>query len=168
MIALAAYPSRSSTRAPPRRALSQEHARDTPTQVLLMRYFNWSPQTFDAVYNAGNCDTWVLRKEPGTRSYALSPNDSSPPRMPWATRQVTHVHTLAVDDAPGNACTYVTSDHSSCSCTRVQGTRTNVQSIPHSPLPGAIGARGTELGSRRRLDHRGLPRAEPAQDVASR
>ena len=79
------------TKAAPNHPSSQQTApslRPASTQVLLMRYFHWSPQTFDAVYNAGNCDTWVLRKQPGTRSYALSPTDSSPPRLPWATRQV--------------------------------------------------------------------------------
>lgn len=27
-------------------------------RLLLMRYFAWSAQTFDAVYNPGNCDSW--------------------------------------------------------------------------------------------------------------
>ena len=29
-------------------------------RLLLMRYFSWSVDTFDAVYNPGNCDMWVL------------------------------------------------------------------------------------------------------------
>lgn len=57
-------------------------------RLLLMRYFNWSPQTFDAVYNPGNCDMWVLSKDERRRCYKLSPAECSPPRMPWATRQV--------------------------------------------------------------------------------
>ena len=58
-------------------------------RLLLMRYFAWSPQTFDAVYNPGNCDFWVLAKDPtGARRYCLEPSSCSPPRMPWATRQV--------------------------------------------------------------------------------
>ena len=27
-------------------------------RLLLMKYFNWSPSTFDSVYNPGNCDSW--------------------------------------------------------------------------------------------------------------
>jgi broad specificity phosphatase PhoE len=58
-------------------------------RLLLMRYFAWSPQTFDAVYNPGNCDFWVLAKDPsGARRYQLEPSACSPPRMPWATKQV--------------------------------------------------------------------------------
>ena len=62
-------------------------------RLLLMRYFAWSPQTFDAVYNPGNCDFWVLAKDAsGARRYQLEPSSCSPPRMPWATRQVRLVH----------------------------------------------------------------------------
>ena len=62
-------------------------------RLLLMRYFAWSPQTFDAVYNPGNCDFWVLAKDAsGARRYQLEPASCSPPRMPWATRQVRLVH----------------------------------------------------------------------------
>ena len=57
-------------------------------RLLMMRYFNWSPQTFDAVYNPGNCDFWVLVKDEARRAYRLEPADCSPPCMPWATRQV--------------------------------------------------------------------------------
>jgi len=57
-------------------------------RLLLMRYFNWSPQTFDAVYNPGNCDFWVLVKDEARRAYRLEPADCSPPCTPWATRQV--------------------------------------------------------------------------------
>ena len=54
----------------------------------MMRYFNWSVETFDAVYNPGNCDFWVLRKHPTRRTYELCPEESSPPMLPWATRQI--------------------------------------------------------------------------------
>ena len=57
-------------------------------RLLMMRYFNWSPQTFDAVYNPGNCDFWVLVKDEARRAYRLEPADCSPPCTPWATRQV--------------------------------------------------------------------------------
>ena len=58
-------------------------------RLLLMRYFQWSPVTFDAVYNPANADFWVLRKATnGARAYELAPQDCSPPCMPWATRQI--------------------------------------------------------------------------------
>ena len=57
-------------------------------RLLLMRYFNWAPQTFDAVYNPGNCDFWGLVKDEARRAYRLEPADCSPPGVPWATRQV--------------------------------------------------------------------------------
>ena len=57
-------------------------------RVLCMRYFQWSPQTFDAVYNPGNCDTWVLRKDVERRQYEFAAAECAPPRLPWATRQV--------------------------------------------------------------------------------
>ena len=56
-------------------------------RLLMMRYFNWSPQTFDAVYNPGNCDFWVLVKDEARRAYRLEPGDCSPPCTPWATRR---------------------------------------------------------------------------------
>lgn len=64
-------------------------------RLLLMRYFNWSPQTFDAVYNPGNCDMWVLDKDSASRSYYIEPKDCSPPCMPWATRQVRLLRTTS-------------------------------------------------------------------------
>ena len=42
-------------------------------RLLMMRYCNWSPQTFDAVYNPGNCDFWVLVKDEARRAYRLEP-----------------------------------------------------------------------------------------------
>ena len=57
-------------------------------RILLMRYFQWSPQTFDAVYNPGNGDLWVLKKHASERRYVLEPRECWPPRMPWATRQI--------------------------------------------------------------------------------
>eukprot|EP00971_Amphidinium_carterae_P072069 1425335-Amphidinium_carterae.1 len=41
-------------------------------RMLLMRMFNWSPSTFEAVFNAGNCEIWALRKNlsiPGDLPY---------------------------------------------------------------------------------------------------
>jgi broad specificity phosphatase PhoE len=31
-------------------------------RLILMRYFNWSVDTFATVYNPSNCNTWVLKK----------------------------------------------------------------------------------------------------------
>jgi len=57
-------------------------------RLLFMRYFGWSVETFDAVYNPGNCDMWVLRKHPSKRLYEMCTEESHPQIMPWATRQV--------------------------------------------------------------------------------
>jgi len=57
-------------------------------RILLMRYFNWSPQTFDAVYNPGNGDMWVLVKDEARRQYRIEPESCTPQGVPWATRQV--------------------------------------------------------------------------------
>mmetsp|Transcript_62769 Transcript_62769/g.172410 ORF Transcript_62769/g.172410 Transcript_62769/m.172410 type:complete len:388 (+) Transcript_62769:129-1292(+) len=62
-------------------------------RLLLMRYFGWSPQTFDAVYNPGNANVWVLKKVAGCRRYALEPDDCLPRGLPWATRQIRVVMT---------------------------------------------------------------------------
>jgi len=67
-------------------------------RLLLMRYFNWSPQTFDSVYNPGNCDMWVLAKDEATRRYCIEPRYCSPPCMPWATRQVRVLNTSGGTD----------------------------------------------------------------------
>ena len=57
-------------------------------RLLLMRYFSWSVDTVDSVYNPANCDTWVLKKRPGARVYDLAPDECHPPRLPWASRRV--------------------------------------------------------------------------------
>ena len=57
-------------------------------RILCMAHFSWSPQTFDAVWNPGNCDLWTLRKHPNERRYVFEPKECVPPVMPWATRQV--------------------------------------------------------------------------------
>jgi broad specificity phosphatase PhoE len=43
-------------------------------RFALMQLYNWSPNTFHAVWNAGNCDVYVLRKDlskPGMSPYVL-------------------------------------------------------------------------------------------------
>lgn len=57
-------------------------------RVLLMSYFQWSVDTFEAVYNPGNGDMWVLKKAPHARKYELCASECSPPMLPWATRPV--------------------------------------------------------------------------------
>lgn len=45
-------------------------------RFLLMQLYSWSPTTFHSVYNAGNCDAYVLRKDlskPGLSPYVLDP-----------------------------------------------------------------------------------------------
>merc|ERR1719247_3237025 len=32
-------------------------------RLLLMQIFDWSPNTFETVWNAGNCDIYVLEKD---------------------------------------------------------------------------------------------------------
>lgn len=43
-------------------------------RFVLMQLYNWSPQTFHSVWNAGNCDMYVLRRDltkPGVSPYVL-------------------------------------------------------------------------------------------------
>ena len=61
-------------------------------RLLLMRYFGWSVETFDSVYNPGNGDMWVLRKHAEMRTYELCTPECAPPMLPWATRQVRAIH----------------------------------------------------------------------------
>ena len=65
-----------------------------------MAHFSWSPQTFDAVWNPGNCDLWTLRKHPNERRYVFEPKECVPPVMPWATRQVQLVLKVGGEPVP--------------------------------------------------------------------
>jgi len=57
-------------------------------RLLFMRFFSWSVDTFDTVFNPGNCDMWVLTKNHKERRYDLAPRDCHPQRVPWAVRQI--------------------------------------------------------------------------------
>eukprot|EP00980_Cylindrotheca_fusiformis_P004450 scaffold949_cov90-Cylindrotheca_fusiformis.AAC.3 len=52
-------------------------------RFVLMQLFGWSPTTFHSVWNAGNCDTYVLRKDltkPGMSPYVLDEQNGDMPR----------------------------------------------------------------------------------------
>lgn len=57
-------------------------------RLLLMRILNWSVETFQTVWNVGNCHHFTLRKDVASRCYRLCDHESYPPRRPWATRPV--------------------------------------------------------------------------------
>lgn len=57
-------------------------------RLLLMRILNWSVETFETVWNVGNCNHFTLRKDINARCYRLCDYESYPPRRPWATRPV--------------------------------------------------------------------------------
>eukprot|EP01060_Flectonema_neradi_P005270 TRINITY_DN1349_c5_g1_i1.p1 TRINITY_DN1349_c5_g1~~TRINITY_DN1349_c5_g1_i1.p1 ORF type:complete len:470 (+),score=67.05 TRINITY_DN1349_c5_g1_i1:40-1449(+) len=57
-------------------------------RLLLMAIYHWSVETFETVYNLGNCHYIVLRKNMETFGYELCTKESFPPRLPWATRKV--------------------------------------------------------------------------------
>merc|ERR1719387_1379328 len=50
-------------------------------RFVLMQLFHWSPHTFHTVWNAGNCDIYVLKKDmslPMTFPYKLDPEGDMP------------------------------------------------------------------------------------------
>ena len=52
-------------------------------RFVLMQLYSWSPNTFHSVWNAGNCDIYVLRKDlskPGMAPYVLDGNLGDMPR----------------------------------------------------------------------------------------
>ena len=52
-------------------------------RFVLMQLYSWSPNTFHSVWNAGNCDVYVLRKDlskPGLAPYVLDSNLGDSPR----------------------------------------------------------------------------------------
>lgn len=51
-------------------------------RFILMQLFMWSPNTFHTVFNAGNCEMYVLQKDdslPGHSPYALDPRQGDMP-----------------------------------------------------------------------------------------
>uniref|UniRef100_A0A7S4PRV3 Uncharacterized protein n=1 Tax=Alexandrium monilatum TaxID=311494 RepID=A0A7S4PRV3_9DINO len=57
-------------------------------RLLLMRIFDWSVETFETVFNIGNCNHLTLRKNMTNLSFELNPEECFPPRLPWASREV--------------------------------------------------------------------------------
>lgn len=57
-------------------------------RLLMMKIFQWSVETFETVWNIGNCDYITLRKDMRTMTYSLCKAESYPRRLPWATRPV--------------------------------------------------------------------------------
>jgi len=52
-------------------------------RFILMQLFGWSPTTFHSVWNAGNCDVYVLQKDeskPGVSPYVLDSEHGDTPR----------------------------------------------------------------------------------------
>lgn len=52
-------------------------------RFVLMQLYGWSPTTFHTVWNAGNCDVYVLRKnlhKPGLSPYVLDPSLGDMPK----------------------------------------------------------------------------------------
>lgn len=52
-------------------------------RFVLMQLFGWSPTTFHSVWNAGNCDSYVLQKDvtkPGMSPYVLDEQNGDMPR----------------------------------------------------------------------------------------
>jgi len=52
-------------------------------RILLMVVFNWSPNTFSTVWNAGNCDVYILKKDmdlPATYPYQLDAEEGDMPK----------------------------------------------------------------------------------------
>eukprot|EP00656_Telonema_subtile_P044402 TRINITY_DN50664_c0_g1_i1.p1 TRINITY_DN50664_c0_g1~~TRINITY_DN50664_c0_g1_i1.p1 ORF type:complete len:471 (+),score=93.67 TRINITY_DN50664_c0_g1_i1:129-1541(+) len=57
-------------------------------RLMLMVIYQWSVDTFESVYNLGNCNHYTLRKNPQKCCYELCPDESYPQEFPWATRNV--------------------------------------------------------------------------------
>mmetsp|Transcript_150521 Transcript_150521/g.273961 ORF Transcript_150521/g.273961 Transcript_150521/m.273961 type:complete len:442 (-) Transcript_150521:253-1578(-) len=57
-------------------------------RLLLMRFFSWSVDTVETVYNPDNCNMWVLTKNHEMRRYDLLQSECDPPRVPAAARAI--------------------------------------------------------------------------------
>lgn len=52
-------------------------------RFILMQLFDWSPNTFETIWNARNCEIYVLKKDlalPGHSPYRLCPEEGDKPR----------------------------------------------------------------------------------------
>lgn len=58
-------------------------------RLLLMNLFQWSVETFETVWNVGNCHHITLRKDMDAMCYKICTQACHPPNvLPWATRPV--------------------------------------------------------------------------------
>jgi len=59
-------------------------------RLLLMKIFHWSVETYETVWNMGNCHHITLRKNAAKRQYDVCLRESFPNRIPipWATREI--------------------------------------------------------------------------------
>jgi hypothetical protein len=57
-------------------------------RLLMMKVLEWSVDTFETVYNMGNTDHVVFKKNMTTLNYEFCPQESHPQHIPWSTRQV--------------------------------------------------------------------------------
>ena len=73
-------------------------------RLILMQLFGWSPNTFHTIWNAGNCDCYVLRKDegvPGRSPFVLCRESGDTPRSSRLLRvrfADGSVRQLALDD----------------------------------------------------------------------
>merc|ERR1719215_930050 len=52
-------------------------------RLILMQLYGWTPQTFETVWNAGNCEMYVLKKDlsqPRFFPYSLCPEEGDMPK----------------------------------------------------------------------------------------
>eukprot|EP01064_Diplonema_japonicum_P004547 TRINITY_DN129_c0_g3_i1.p1 TRINITY_DN129_c0_g3~~TRINITY_DN129_c0_g3_i1.p1 ORF type:complete len:446 (+),score=67.13 TRINITY_DN129_c0_g3_i1:48-1340(+) len=57
-------------------------------RLMLMAVFQWSVDTFETVFNIGNCEYITMRKNQKKCCYELCKEESFPARIPWASRSV--------------------------------------------------------------------------------
>eukprot|EP01063_Lacrimia_lanifica_P042001 TRINITY_DN9947_c0_g1_i1.p1 TRINITY_DN9947_c0_g1~~TRINITY_DN9947_c0_g1_i1.p1 ORF type:complete len:616 (+),score=161.68 TRINITY_DN9947_c0_g1_i1:82-1929(+) len=57
-------------------------------RLLLMSIFQWSVETFESVFNIGNCEHITLRRNAHLFCYEFCASYSNPSRLPWATRNI--------------------------------------------------------------------------------
>lgn len=57
-------------------------------RLLLMKIFDWSSDTYEAVFGLRNCQHITLRKNAESRCYEFCPTESFPPHIPWSIREI--------------------------------------------------------------------------------
>ena len=62
---------------------SNRMLRSLTLPLYVVQLYAWSPTTFHSVWNAGNCDMYVLKKklsEPGSSPYVIEATEGDMPR----------------------------------------------------------------------------------------